>query len=66
MVSIDGFALRELRSALESPKLAGKDETLAACLVLSTYEVNQSSTSLAWNANSTPGFRVNYKFDTRP
>ena len=32
-------ALRSLFTALESPKLAGKDETLAACLVLAFYEV---------------------------
>jgi len=34
-----GFALRALRTALESSKLAGKDETLASCLILSIYEV---------------------------
>jgi hypothetical protein len=36
-----GVALRTLFTALESPKLAGKDETLAACLVLAFYEVFQ-------------------------
>jgi hypothetical protein len=34
-----GFALRELRKALLSPRLAAKDETLAACYILSIYEV---------------------------
>jgi len=34
-----GLALRALRKALESPKLAVKDETLATCLILSIYEV---------------------------
>ena len=34
-----GFALRALRTSLESPKHAGKDETLATCLILSIYEV---------------------------
>ena len=35
-----GFALRELQKALLSPQLAGKDETLAACYLLSIYEVS--------------------------
>jgi len=35
-----GFALRALRILLESPKHAGKDETLATCLILSIYEVS--------------------------
>lgn len=35
-----GQALRELQLALSSPKLAGTDDTLASCLVLSIYEVN--------------------------
>ena len=35
-----GFALRELHKALLSPKLATKDETLAACYLLSMYEVS--------------------------
>lgn len=34
-----GLALRELRKALLSPLLATKDETLAACYILSIYEV---------------------------
>jgi hypothetical protein len=34
-----GHALRELQLALSSPKLAGTDDTLASCLVLSIYEV---------------------------
>lgn len=34
-----GRALKELYDALASPKLAGADDTLAACLVLSIYEV---------------------------
>jgi hypothetical protein len=34
-----GFALRELQKALLSPRLATKDETLAACYLLSIYEV---------------------------
>jgi hypothetical protein len=39
------LALRTLRLALESPKLAAKDETLAACFILSTYEVRELSES---------------------
>lgn len=35
-----GIALRALRTALESPKYAGRDETLATCLILSIYEVS--------------------------
>ena len=35
-----GFALRELQKALLSPRLAVKDETLAACYLLSIYEVS--------------------------
>lgn len=38
-----GVALRSLFIALESPKLAGKDETLAACLILSFYELFEST-----------------------
>ena len=34
-----GQSLRELQIALSSPKLAGTDDTLATCLVLSIYEV---------------------------
>ena len=34
-----GFALRALRTSLESPTHASKDETLATCLILSIYEV---------------------------
>jgi hypothetical protein len=37
-----GQALKELQDALASPKLAGTDGTLAACLVLSIYEVKQN------------------------
>jgi hypothetical protein len=35
-----GHSLRELQVALSSPKLAGTDDTLATCLVLSIYEVS--------------------------
>lgn len=34
-----GMALRALRNALESSKLAGRDETLASCMILAIYEV---------------------------
>lgn len=34
-----GLALRELQKALLSPRLVAKDETLAACYLLSIYEV---------------------------
>lgn len=34
-----GYALKELQRALSSPRLATKDETLAACYLLSIYEV---------------------------
>lgn len=37
-----GQALRALFLALGSPKLAGKDETLAACSILAVYEVHCS------------------------
>lgn len=38
--TVYGFALTVLRAALDSPKLAWTDDTLAACLVLTIYEVN--------------------------
>jgi hypothetical protein len=38
--AVYGLALKELFAALASPKLAGTDDTLVACLVLSIYEVN--------------------------
>jgi hypothetical protein len=38
-----GFALKELQKALLSPRLATKDETLAACYLLSIYEVRHSA-----------------------
>lgn len=44
-----GHSLRELQLALSSPKLAGTDDTLATCLVLSIYELFESTT------NSTEG-----------
>jgi hypothetical protein len=34
-----GLALKALHRSLESQELAGKDDTLAACLILSIYEV---------------------------
>jgi hypothetical protein len=39
-----GHALKELQLALSSPNLAGTDDTLASCLVLSIYEVSILST----------------------
>jgi hypothetical protein len=38
-----GFALKELQKALLSPRQAGKDETLAACYILSIYEVGSGT-----------------------
>ncbi|KAG0651556.1 Aspercryptin biosynthesis cluster-specific transcription regulator atnN [Hyphodiscus hymeniophilus] len=38
-----GFALRELQKALLSPRLATKDETLAACYLLSMYELFETT-----------------------
>jgi hypothetical protein len=40
-----GTALRELRKALLSPLLATKDETLAACYILSIYEARSNPQS---------------------
>ncbi|KAH8601141.1 hypothetical protein B0O99DRAFT_249659 [Bisporella sp. PMI_857] len=40
-----GFALRALHRALENSKLAAKDETLATCLILSIYELYESTSN---------------------
>lgn len=62
-----GHSLRELQLALSSPRLAGTDDTLATCLVLSIYEVSGiHMPPLDEDADIAIAFRINDEFNRRP